>query len=52
MTTISVPRDVLERVYDIISSHADRGPPGEGWQSEQLEADCNAIARLLGKKVW
>lgn len=34
--SITLPVSVLEAVSDIVSSHIDCGPEGEGWQSDEL----------------
>jgi hypothetical protein len=48
MTRRPTDSDLLDEALEYLESHCDEGPPGEGWQSDRLQALCNAIRLRLG----
>ncbi|MES2922119.1 MAG: hypothetical protein V4819_11260 [Verrucomicrobiota bacterium] len=49
--TITLTTDQWERIRDAAEMHSDRGPEGEGWQSEELTAARDALASALDAAV-
>lgn len=44
---IAVPVELLKRLVHWANQHDDRGPTGQGWQSDELQADIRAGEELL-----
>lgn len=47
---ILVPRELLELLLEKVEDLDDKGPGGEGWQSEELESAIEQLKELLKKE--
>jgi hypothetical protein len=49
--SVLVPREVLKRIDEYLSSYRDEGATDEGWASDQLKLDRAIVSLLLRQPV-
>lgn len=49
MEEVTLPRELAVRLLEHIESLQDEGPVGEGWQSDNLVADIEALKTAISR---
>ena len=47
MKTVTLTDEQWDQILDAAESHCDKGPPSQGWQSDELHAAATALREAL-----